>query len=45
VAVASGRIILRPQNEQWPVGLVEIAFGKGFAGYIAGRVCHIAVEA
>ena len=44
-AAASGRIILRPQNEDWPVELVEIGFGKGFADYIVGRVCHIAVEA
>jgi len=45
VSVASGRIILRPQTAQWPVELVEIALGKGFAHYIVGRVCHIAVEA
>jgi hypothetical protein len=44
VAVAAGRIILRPHSEQWPVELVEIAFGKGFAHHIVGRVCHIAVE-
>jgi SOS-response transcriptional repressor LexA len=45
VAVASGRIILRPHNEQWPVELLEIAYGRGFPYYIVGRVCHIAVEA
>jgi hypothetical protein len=45
VAAASGRIILRPQSEQWPVELVEIDSGKGFAEYIVGRVCHIAMEA
>ena len=45
VAVASGRIILRPHSEQWPVELVEIAMGTGFASYLVGRVCHIAVEA
>ena len=43
-AVASSRVILRPHNEQWPVELVEIALGKGFAHYLVGRVCHIAVE-
>lgn len=43
-AVASGRIILRPSNPDWPVELVEIPLGKGFAEYIVGRVCHIAVE-
>jgi hypothetical protein len=45
VAVASRRVILRPHNEQWPVELVEIAMGKGFADYIVGRVCHVAMEA
>ena len=44
VAVAAGRIILRPHNEQWPIELVEIALGKGFAHYIVGRACHIALE-
>lgn len=44
VSVGSGRIILRPHSDQWPVELVEIGLGKGFAEYIVGRVCHIAVE-
>ena len=44
VAVSPGRIILRPHNRDSPVELVEIAHGKGFAEYIVGRVCHIAVE-
>jgi hypothetical protein len=42
--VSSGRIILRPHNPDWPVELVEIAHGKGFADYLVGRVCHIAIE-
>ncbi len=45
VAVASRRIILRPLVEQWPVELMEIPYGKGFAEFIVGRVCHIAMEA
>jgi hypothetical protein len=44
VGVTSGRIILRPNHPDSPVELVEIAHGKGFAEYIVGRVCHIAVE-
>ncbi|HVP49942.1 MAG TPA: hypothetical protein VMT56_01840 [Candidatus Bathyarchaeia archaeon] len=44
VAVGSGRVILRPHSDQWPVELVEIAAGKGFAHYIAGRICHVAME-
>ena len=45
VTVSSGRIILRPHNQEWPVELVEISHGKGFPDYIVGRVCHIAMEA
>ena len=44
VSVSSGRVILQPDSRDWPVELVEIAHGKGFAEYIVGRVCHIAVE-
>ena len=42
--VGSGRVILRPHNQDCPVELVEIAHGKGFPDYIVGRVCHVAVE-
>lgn len=41
VSVSSGRIIPQPDSRDWPVELVEIAHGKGFAEYIVGRVCHI----
>lgn len=41
---SSSRVILRPENPSAPIELVEIAHGKGFADYIVGRVCHIAVE-
>lgn len=44
VSVSPDRIILRPHNADWPVELVEIPHGKGFAEYIVGRVCHIAVD-
>ncbi len=44
VDVAPGQIILRPDNPDWPVELVEIAPGKGFVEYLVGRVCHIAIE-
>ncbi len=44
VSISPGRIILRPHNPDWPVELVEIPHGKGFAEYIVGRVCHIAVD-
>ena len=42
VAVASGRVILRPHNAEWPVELVEIGVGRSFSEYIVGRVCHVA---
>jgi len=44
LAVASGHIILRPHNEQWPVELIEIGYDRSFAEYIVGRVCHVAFE-
>ena len=44
VAVGTGRIILRPHKDQWPIELLEIAIGKGLAHYIVGRACHIALE-
>jgi hypothetical protein len=44
VEVSSSRIILRPGSPAWPIELVEVAHGKGFADYIVGRVCHLAVE-
>jgi hypothetical protein len=44
VLVSSGRVILRPHSQDWPVELVEIAHGKGLPDYIAGRVCHTAVD-
>jgi hypothetical protein len=44
VTISPDRIVLRPHNPDWPVELVEIPHGKSFAEYIAGRVCHIAVD-
>jgi hypothetical protein len=44
VTISLDRIVLRPHNPDWPVELVEIPQGKGFAEYIVGRVCHIAVD-
>jgi hypothetical protein len=42
VAVASGRVTLRPHSAEWPVELVEIGTGRSFAEYLIGRVCHVA---
>ncbi len=44
VDLSPRQIVLRPDNPDWPVELVEIAPGKGFVEYLVGRVCHIAVE-
>jgi hypothetical protein len=44
VSISPDRIVLRPHNPDWPVELVDVPHGKGFAEYIVGRVCHIAVD-
>ena len=45
VTVSSGRILLRPHHDPWPVELPKIAPGEGFVESIAGRASHIAGEA
>jgi SOS-response transcriptional repressor LexA len=44
VEVAGKHLVLRPHNPAYPVGVLAIEEGKGFADYIVGRVCHVAIE-
>jgi SOS-response transcriptional repressor LexA len=44
VELAGNNLVLRPQNQSYPVDVVPIEEGKGFADYIVGRVCHVAIE-
>jgi transcriptional regulator with XRE-family HTH domain len=45
VEEAESALVLRPHNQHYPIDTVAIALGKGPEDYIAGRVCHIAIEA
>lgn len=38
-------LVLRPHNQTYPVGVIQIEEGKTSADYIVGRVCHVAIEA
>jgi len=44
VEQAGKNLVLRPHNQAYPVDVVPIEEGKGFADYIVGRVCHVAIE-
>jgi transcriptional regulator with XRE-family HTH domain len=44
VEMAGHNLVLRPHNEAYPVGVMEIEEGKGFSDYIVGRVCHVGIE-
>ncbi len=36
--------VLRPHNQAYPIGVLPIEEGKGFADYIVGRMRHVAIE-
>jgi len=44
VEVMGRTIVLRPQNQSYPVSVVPIEEGKSLGDYIVGRVCHVAIE-
>ncbi len=44
VELAGKHLVLRPHNQAYPVAVLGIEEGKGFADYIVGRVCHVAIE-
>ena len=41
---AGDNLVLRPQNQAYPVSVIEIAKGKTYAEYIVGRVCFVGIE-
>ena len=41
---AGDNLVLRPQNQDYPVDLLPIEEGKTYADLIVGRVCHVAIE-
>ena len=44
VEVAERNLILRPQNQAYPVEVIAIEEGKAASDYLAGRVCHVGIE-
>lgn len=44
VELVGNNLVLRPHNQAYPVGLIEVEEDKTFADYIVGRVCHVAIE-
>ncbi len=44
VETAGKNLILRPQNQAYPVEIVTMDDGKSPSDYIVGRVCHVGIE-
>jgi hypothetical protein len=44
VEFSGGHLVLRPQNQQFPIEVISVEEGKSPHDYIVGRVCHIAIE-
>ena len=44
VEIVGKNLVLTPHNPAYPGDLIEVEEGKTFADYIAGRVCHVAIE-
>lgn len=44
VEVSGRQLILRPQNENYPIEIISIEEGLSPHDYIVGRICHIASE-
>jgi SOS-response transcriptional repressor LexA len=44
VETAGKNLILRPQNQAYPVEIVAMDEGKSAPDYIVGRVCHVGIE-
>jgi len=38
------QLTLRPENQEWPLGFIQLGKGGSFSDYIVGRVAHIAME-
>jgi phage repressor protein C with HTH and peptisase S24 domain len=37
-------LVLRPQNQAYPIDVINIEEGKTYSDYIVGRVCHVSIE-
>jgi hypothetical protein len=44
VEVVGKTLVLRPENQEYPVSVVSIGENESATDYILGRVCHVAIE-
>lgn len=44
VELAGSNLILRPQNQAYPVDVIPVANPDAAADYIVGRVCHVSID-
>ncbi len=44
VEVADRNLILRPQNQSYPVEVIAMEEGKSASDYLIGRVCYVGIE-
>jgi hypothetical protein len=44
VELSGNNLILRPQNQAFPIDVIPVEEGKSPHDYIVGRVCHIGME-
>jgi hypothetical protein len=41
---AGNHLVLRPQNQAYPVEIMAIEEGKSPSDYLVGRICHVGIE-
>ncbi len=44
VETAGDQLILRPQNQAYPIEVLTMEEGKSPSDYVVGRVCHVGIE-
>ena len=44
VSLGGDHLVLRPRNPELPVELARLDRARGYADYLVGRVCHVAIE-
>ncbi len=44
VELQGNQLSLRPENQNYPLGYVQLGKGETFADYVVGRVAHISIE-
>jgi hypothetical protein len=44
VEVSANNLVLRPQNQTYPVQVLPLEEGKSVHDYIVGRICYVGME-